>query len=153
MKIFVLEDNQERMAYFAKTFIEHELVLTNSVEQARKILENEKFNLLMLDHDLSGQVFVASEDRNTGHYLCKHMNETKNSDVSIIIHSWNQDGAKNMMETLVNNGHTGKVEYLMYLTEEFEIKIKQLLSQVEQVKEVKSDVAKTSYELVVEKYK
>ena len=145
MKIFILEDNPERMHYFSGIMINESLVITNNVEQGRKILQNEKFDYIFLDHDLGGQVYVASEDRNTGHYLCKHIHESLNADTPIMIHSWNENGAKNMINTLENNGHKGKVEYKAFMSEEFYNAVEELIRSGVVVEE--SNEVKTAYEI------
>ena len=144
MKIFILEDNPERMHYFSGIMINESLVITNNVEQGIKILQNEKFNYIFLDHDLGRQVYVASDDKNTGHYLCKHMHKSLNTDTPIIIHSWNENGVKNMINTLENNGHTGKIEYKAFMTGDFYNAVEELIRSgiVEENNEVK-----TAYEI------
>ena len=129
MKIFVLEDNPERMAQFSAMWIKEELVITNNVAQARKILENEKFSYVFLDHDLGGEVYVSAMDKNSGSYLCKHMHETKNVDTPIIVHSWNDVGAKQMIDYLMDSNHRGAVEEMMFLSEKFNVKVDEILSE------------------------
>jgi len=126
MKIFVLEDNPDRMSFFSSICLKHDLVMTNNVVMARNILEHQKFDYMFLDHDLGGEVYVSSSEPNTGNYMCKHMPETLNADVPVLIHSWNCDGAKNMKDTLDMNGHSGIVECVMFMTDEFNIRIREI---------------------------
>ena len=149
MKIFVLEDNNERMAYFSLVFLKHALVMTNNVAMGRTILQNEKMDYIFLDHDLGGQVYVPSGESNTGHYICKHMHETLNGYTPIIIHSWNDVGARNMANTLINNGHRGDIAICMYLTEEFLDKMNALFTEANN--ESRKTNLKSAYEIIEEK--
>jgi len=129
MKIFILEDNPDRMTQFTAMWIKDELVATNNVEQARKILENEKFDYLMLDHDLGGEVYVSAMDKNSGSYLCKHMHETKNVDTPILIHSWNDVGAEQMVNYLMDGQHKGKIESMQFMSPAFQKRISEILHE------------------------
>lgn len=119
MKIFVLEDNAERVGYFYKQFLFHELTVCNNVGSAFKILCAEKFDVMFLDHDLGDLAFVDVESENTGSELCRRMDKTINTDVAVLIHSWNENGAKKMKSLLENNGHSAKVDCCLYMTDEF----------------------------------
>lgn len=134
MKVFILEDNPERMTAFSAIWIQDEMVATNSVRQARKILENEKFDHIMLDHDLGGEVYVDSADKNTGTYLCKHMHETVNADTPITIHSWNDIGAERMVNYLLDNNHCGKIEKIKFGSIAFNEKVQQLMCEQDKEK-------------------
>jgi hypothetical protein len=131
MKIFVLEDNSERVMYFTLMFLNHALLVTNNAGLGRMALHNEKFDMMFLDHDLGGQVFVDSSEPNTGHYLCKHMHETMNIDTPVVIHSWNGPGAENMESVLKCSGHRGSVSMAMFGQGGFEAIVKLLLSNAE----------------------
>lgn len=71
MKIFLLDDSQERWEWLQKTIPvqegEHELVYCKDVDSARAVLEPriEDFDLVLLDHDLgtdpkTGRTFLDS---------------------------------------------------------------------------------------------
>ena len=55
MRIFILEDDKERIAAFASMFGQHITVFTNNVVLARSILTYSKFDCIFLDHDLEGK--------------------------------------------------------------------------------------------------
>ncbi len=102
--IFVLEDDGNRMKTFAGMFLEDNLVMTNNAKSAIDILYSDiEFDIIYLDHDLGGNVFVSSEDINTGAYLSKHM-DGLNKDILIIIHSYNPTGASNIKQNLLSKG-------------------------------------------------
>lgn len=117
-KIFVLEDDPERINQFVDRFQELSLRLSNleastnyvvdhdivdNAKEAKELLEKNVYDLIFLDHDLGGKIFVDSDDDNTGSEVArwlssKPMNE--NNDSKIIIHSFNPTGADYMNERL-----------------------------------------------------
>jgi hypothetical protein len=58
-----------------------------------------EWDLICLDHDLGGEVYVDSNELNTGYQVAKFL-ATKNPKCLIIIHSSNFWGACNMMSVL-----------------------------------------------------
>lgn len=94
MRIFILEDNSERIKKFKRELIGHEVIITEDVESAKTYINN-KFDLLFLDHDLGGQEMVKSGD-GTGYEIAKELAETINKDTNCIIHSCNHAGARAM---------------------------------------------------------
>jgi len=99
-RIFILEDNELRRVRFREFFEGHDVTYTEDSNEAIKILRKEKFDYLFLDHDLGGMVYVDSGEPNTGYQVAKIIPETENKNARIVIHSWNPEGAKNMMEAL-----------------------------------------------------
>jgi hypothetical protein len=136
MRIFILEDNQERIDEFIKRFDEVknindffdiELDIAKSAKSALKMLnkalkENKKYDLMFLDHDLGKEVYVDSSDKNTGYFVIKQFNYSFEkiltvSDIGIpkiIIHSYNVIGAHNMRLQLSNHivDYNKKVYYI-----------------------------------------
>jgi CheY-like chemotaxis protein len=102
MKIFILEDNKERIKWFKEVFSsESNLFFADNVEEAKKILlENSEFDILFLDHDLDQKIFVNSNEQNTGYQLARFLVENKISFMSIIIHSMNIFGSCRMFDVL-----------------------------------------------------
>jgi CheY-like chemotaxis protein len=101
MKIFILEDSQERRKVFHKMLSPtHDLSFFGHVEDAKIALRTGgPFDILFLDHDLDNRVFVDSEEENTGYQLAKYIAEN-NVHGKIIIHSMNPYGAARMQEIL-----------------------------------------------------
>jgi len=103
MRIFILEDDERRIKIFTNKLKDHTLELATSVDQAKSILLKNKetpFDVLFLDHDLDGMVFVNSEWDNTGYQLVKYIVENKILYGYAVIHSQNPDGAKAMHDLL-----------------------------------------------------
>ena len=104
-KIVVLEDDASRMSLLAKAFIHDNLVITNNAKTALSLLDTNKVDLIMLDHDLGGEVFVDVNNENTGSYLVKNISDL-NKDTTVIVHSMNTVAGKAMVETLTSKGFT-----------------------------------------------
>jgi CheY-like chemotaxis protein len=100
MRIFILEDMQIRINIFKKWYEAHELVIVTNAEEAINILSKDlEWDVLFLDHDLGGKIFVSIKDENTGSRVAKFLCN-KSIKGRIIIHSWNPVGAKNMLNYL-----------------------------------------------------
>lgn len=118
MKIFILEDNYQRIDEFAKAYEDHYFVVCNNAEIAVSVLKAFKFDLLLLDHDLDGRVFVRSQETNTGYQVAKEIKETINSTTPVIIHSYNKNGAEKMMSVLAYD-KCGKCEHVPFSVGKF----------------------------------
>jgi len=102
MRIFILEDDFNRIEVFQKYLSDHELTIVSESNEAIKILEKDcSFDLFYLDHDLGGLIYVDIGVENTGSTVAKYMSD-KNIKGTIIIHSFNSVGAKNMLDYLPN---------------------------------------------------
>lgn len=100
MKIFILEDNELRIKTFKAVFASHNITFSSNVEEAKKLYkEKGEFDLIMLDHDLDGRVYVPSEEPNTGYQFAKFLRDEKTKSV-IIVHSMNKKGASNILKEL-----------------------------------------------------
>ena len=105
MKVFILEDDPLRIKWFKRKFIGTEIEYTDNVKDAKKILENENFDTLFLDHDLGGQVFVSCEEENTGSGLANWIVNTNRKYETIVIHSMNPIGSHNMKCILTSSAN------------------------------------------------
>ena len=107
MKIFILEDNFERVKCFKRWLsVKHTLHITDNVEDAKKLYEeHEPFDVYFLDHDLGGEVYVDSNEPNTGYQFAKYLAEKKASG-KFITHSLNFSGAEAIISVLDGCVHT-----------------------------------------------
>jgi len=103
--VLFLDDDVERHARFvelAKGFRQPchiDYVLT--AEQAIYLLERKRYTVAFLDHDLGGKQYVDSEcEEPTGYTVCKAIMGLSDPPRSIIVHSHNPVGAKNMLGLL-----------------------------------------------------
>ena len=104
MKVFILEDDENRIKQFNRALHKHTVLHADNVKDAIKILEeNEDIIIIFLDHDLDNKVFVPSSNSNTGYALAKHIRDSGKIYPQIIIHSMNIIGATNMKDVLVNS--------------------------------------------------
>jgi len=100
MKIFILDDMQERHDAYKRKFPDAEIISTYDAKEAIVLLSNDlNYDLICLDHDLGLRIFVDTEDENTGSVVAKFLSD-KDIKCPIIIHSLNCWGAKNMMNYL-----------------------------------------------------
>lgn len=96
MKIFVLEDNLERVETFKVWFKGHKLIITDNALIAIEIFKNSlDYDFIFLDHDLGGEVYVNIDEPNTGSTVAKFLSD-KQIRGKVIIHSMNYIGADNM---------------------------------------------------------
>lgn len=112
MRILVLEDSPERIGEFVNMFGDHSLVIVNTAADAISFLSTSKFDVVFLDHDLGGKVYVDSEEENTGYQVAKMLPVSLNRHTPVIIHSWNGAGAKRMLNALKD--HDAQVVYKIF---------------------------------------
>lgn len=99
-KIFVLEDSQARIDLFKKKFKKDDVYYFDNVKEAIEGFDLlGPFDIILLDHDLDGLIFVNSNDDNTGYQFAKFLSK-KEVKSQIIIHSMNPVGARNMKDLL-----------------------------------------------------
>lgn len=113
MRILLLEDDYNRVEHFRKRIdelnesnnVEVELVHVETAENCIKEFEKvkdtptEKFNIVLLDHDLGGDIYVDTDNKNTGSEVARWISENsdKTNDVFVITHTFNPAGAKNIL--------------------------------------------------------
>lgn len=104
MTIFLLEDNHARIVTFkkllSKKFPEAELTIAIEASQAKRLLSNSHWDVIFLDHDLGGKVFVDSSESNTGYQVAKYIKESNISYGQIITHTQNSVGGENIVNLL-----------------------------------------------------
>ena len=107
--VFVLEDMLDRISWFTKIFNFCDFLFTTSlVGDALEILNQYKFDVCFLDHDLEARAyedyFNAREPQEelTGLYIAKKLKDNMNKDTLTIIHSMNPVGSNRMSDVLPN---------------------------------------------------
>lgn len=100
MKIFILEDNPERIKIFKKIFsVGNQLFIYTSIDEVKtNYFLNGPYELYYFDHDLGGKFYVDSNDENTGFQVAKWIinKDPEIMNKKIIIHSLNYYGALNI---------------------------------------------------------
>jgi CheY-like chemotaxis protein len=110
MKVFILEDAPDRIKWLKKLFVGHEITLKEtSISAIEELGTAESFDMILLDHDLGGEIFVESGE-NTGYavaqYLVRDEVLQKYRKAFVFIHSCNPIGAAKMQEILKNKYRT-----------------------------------------------
>ena len=108
INILFLDDDENRGEMFCKIvgrLVRVNVIWVKTAKEAKDALMERHWNLITLDHDLGGKVFVPSGD-NTGYEVAKAISEIPAYDnQTVFIHSWNPDGAKNMGAVLKKSLH------------------------------------------------
>lgn len=104
MRIFILEDNKERIEQFMQNLEGHDVTISKDPKEAIDIIKNqEPFDYICLDHDM-GNVFEQPGE-GTGYelaaWLAKHPEKKPRK---LLIHSMNNVGAAAMMRVLGDAG-------------------------------------------------
>lgn len=102
MKILILEDDPERHLSFKKNLaFAKVLKIVTTVPDAIYELSHNTWDVLFLDHDLGGEVFVDSNESLTGYHVAVWLEEHQEyKPKNIIIHSLNYIGAARMKAAL-----------------------------------------------------
>lgn len=104
MKILLLEDDIKRITEFRQRFLSiphKQIFYTDTAQTCIELLKSEEFDLIFLDHDLGGKVFVDINEKNTGSEVARYISQNPlNSNPIIIIHTLNPVGGKYMIDTI-----------------------------------------------------
>lgn len=125
ISVFLLDDDHRRHRWFKKRFEGDEIVIAETVEEAKKILSENNYDAIFLDHDLLPHHYESNSHDdfdNTGFAIAKWLNENRELQraATIIVHTRNADAAIPMVETLRKTGRT--VEYCAFPMLDLKIK-------------------------------
>lgn len=99
MRIFVLEDNPSRIAWFVKRFIGHDVTYADSCTQVDRYVP--PYDLVCLDHDLGGRQMEEHEDDGSAFVTAIVLRlRSQGRPPVIVIHSFNEFGALRMQQTI-----------------------------------------------------
>src|SRR5712672_4378727 len=116
IRIFLLEDDQRRCEWFAKRFKGDHLDVASDVVHARELLQTRSYDTIFLYHDLIPEHYGSadSDDERTGYaiasFLATHPELQRAA--TIMVHSFNADGAMRMVEELRRAGRLA--EYIPF---------------------------------------
>ena len=101
MRVIFLDDSSSRQCVM-KSMLPCIVQTETADETIEEIQKNPTVDYLFLDHDLGGQVYVDSNEHNTGMTVAKWIVEHKEEvDIGyVIVHSFNPAGAMNMYNEL-----------------------------------------------------
>ncbi|KKM69853.1 hypothetical protein LCGC14_1446560 [marine sediment metagenome] len=101
MNIFFLDDSEERIEVAIKHFGDDDLFIERTASEAIDTLDRiGDWGLVMLDHDLGGEVFVDSGREDCGMEVVRWIVRHRPNIERIVVHSWNSPAAEGMVETL-----------------------------------------------------
>jgi hypothetical protein len=108
IRIFLLEDDERRCQWFAKRFKGDLIDVVDDVKEARELLETRNYDSIFLDHDLMPEHYGAEtpDDERTGYAIASFLagRPDLQRSATIMVHSFNADGAMRMVEELRNAG-------------------------------------------------
>ena len=101
MNILILEDSPERQKKFRSkipcaTIVDTAEACIQQLQQA-----DEPWDWIFLDHDLGGEIFVDTDNKNTGSEVVRWICANKPEIKKVIIHSLNHDAAHYMAMDLI----------------------------------------------------
>jgi hypothetical protein len=108
IRIFLLEDDDRRCEWFAKRFKGDHLDVADDVSQAKDLLETRTYDSIFLDHDLMPEHYGSetTDDERTGYAIASFLAARPDlqRSATIMVHSFNADGAMRMVEELRRAG-------------------------------------------------
>ena len=107
--VFILEDNEERITWFKKTFDFANLFITKLAGVAIERLKVIKYDIIFLDHDLGSEHYGEDDLFNNGCLVAESLSYSINKYTPVIIHSSNYPAALRMESTLILSGSTTSV--------------------------------------------
>lgn len=118
-RILLVEDDNERCAWFGQKFSGRVIDVTCDVKEAVRWLEERDYELILLDHDLIEEHYFSNEpdDERTGYAVALWLSQHPDSqrDATILIHSLNYAGAARMLNILHNSGRDAEHVPFHYL--------------------------------------
>lgn len=104
MKVLFLDDDPTRHSYILRAIqgMPVELTAVTTADEAIRALDNNRFDLICLDHDLNGQSLVPSGP-GTGYEVAVHIARTANKEARVLIHSVNDAGTRKMIQAIGSN--------------------------------------------------
>ena len=108
IRIFVLEDDERRCAWFEKRFKGDTLHISCDIDEAKQFLESNIYDSIFLDHDLIPEHYGSetTDDERTGYAIASFLAARPELQraATIMVHSFNAEGALRMVEELRRAG-------------------------------------------------
>lgn len=112
MKVLILEDDIIRIHEFRKRFVGLTTpVFVDTAVEAIDLIKKDSWDVICLDHDLGGEVYVSTDYANTGSTVAKYLAANPVS-ATIFIHSLNTPAAIYMSEILAERHRVAIVPFL-----------------------------------------
>ena len=125
ISVFLLDDDERRHRWFKKRFEGDEIAVAETVDEAKKLLSEGKYDAIFLDHDLLPHHYESNDHNdfgNTGYAIAEFLNENTQLQraATIIVHTRNADAAIPMVQKLREKGRN--VEYCAFPMLDLKIK-------------------------------
>jgi len=109
MRVFVLDDDEERLKWFKRYFSKDQVDTALDVPSAIEMLDANDYDAVFLDHDLLPEHYGAKDhdDEHSGYAVAHALAQEakRQRSATIIVHSLNPDGALRMTELLHGAGY------------------------------------------------
>ena len=116
IRVFLLDDDVRRHAWFSKRFRGDQLDVAEDVKSAFELLDSNIYDAIFLDHDLLPEHYHSetTDDERTGYAVALWLAERPNLQraSTIMVHTRNADGAMRMVEELRRSGR--QAEYVPF---------------------------------------
>jgi len=96
MKVFILEDDPDRIQWFHERFFKHDCAIIQTC--AREYNFNPPYDLILLDHDLGGRQMDNKHEDSGFEFIKLIKDRIDPRKTVVIIHSYNNVGAKRMYD-------------------------------------------------------
>jgi CheY-like chemotaxis protein len=107
-RILIVEDDETRCDWFRRRLYTYELDVTCSVPEAIEWLAAREYETILLDHDLREEHYFSDErdDDHTGYAVAAWLAAHRDAQpaASVVVHSLNYEGARRMVEALLDAG-------------------------------------------------
>ena len=115
-KVLIVDDDPMRfpdLIRFAKqNVVDAEIIMVlDSVAAENILIANGPWDMIFLDHDLGGLVYINSNEPNTGYQIAKFIADHEIGFETCVLHSMNPVGIKNMHDVLKDLGTVFVVPY------------------------------------------
>ncbi len=101
MNILFLDDDNQRIKSFRQK-IKGATVVKTAAAAIMALQSQDLWNIVFLDHDLGGEVFVDSDRKDCGMEVVRWIVENDHNIRNVIVHSHNQSAGEAMAKALQN---------------------------------------------------
>ena len=110
IRVFLLDDDSRRHNWFAGRFKGDFIHVAKNVAQAQKLLSENSYDAIFLDHDLHPEHYASfdHDDERTGYAVAVWLasNPELQRGSTILVHTRNADGAMRMVEEMRRAGRS-----------------------------------------------
>jgi CheY-like chemotaxis protein len=112
IRVFLLDDDSRRHKWFAERFKGDFIHVAKNVAQAQKLLSENSYDAIFLDHDLHPEHYASfdHDDERTGYAVAAWLASSPELQrgSTILVHTRNADGAMRMVEEMRRAGRSAE---------------------------------------------